>query len=724
MESKTHRRSDFPASVPFHFFRIILQPDMQRQKLRLPPKFVTKFGKELSDVAILTVPTGRVWQVGLERVDKRIWFVKDWQAFAEYYSLRYGDFLEFRYEGNSNFRVLIFDMTCSEIAYPCQEQSSDLHSMGIHEEDMENDGVCDTLGTATPLFHASMKRKCKCLDKHVLERRHVLHPGSNLNKCIKRGVTSKENMLYQSDNETRRKKTRYVDEGDTINSSSVMKSAPASLKENRMPSSLELLTKQNDDKKVIQATRMFKPKNPFFSIILQPFNFTYCYLHVPTDFAEKYLSGCSESIKLQGSHGKQWDVRFESTNPSLPIICRGCFQFLTDNNLEEGDVCLFELMKSKADVVLKVSILRAAEYEDTIDSSNVKKSKRAKLNQNRMCGSQDFSTGQNKDDGMFAFDIFSHTYPKWKLKFPKETEKVTYATRMFNLKNPFFAVILQFNNFHLLIPVPFARRYLSSCAEFIKLQDSNGGQWDVQCSSTNASSSVLRFGRGYNVFLTDKNLEQGDVCLFELIKRNDVLLKVSVLRASEYEDMVHDKEKKLDEIKSRSYRNGHEEEIPELVGRLNEKGKSPSHKLSAEDEGNTEFCNSGTLYYSSKIEKTVMSKESRRAFNAAKKFKTENPAFLVFLRHYHKSFLVVPAEFDTKHLGYECPIFITLEAPNGKRCHVRCIYATDRKKISGGWSAFSSENNLEEGDVCVFELTASKDVVLKASIFRAAEFAD
>ncbi|KAK9911432.1 hypothetical protein M0R45_035341 [Rubus argutus] len=431
--------------------------------------------------------------------------------------------------------------------------------------------------------------------------------------------------------------------------------------------------------KLIQDTNMVGPKYPFFSIILQPDNFMMYYLHVPTEFAEKYLSGYSGSIKLQDSNAKHWD----------------------------------------GSVVLKVSVLCAAEYADIIDSRNVKK-----LTQTH--GSQDLSTRQSEDEEMFAFDLFSYTYPEWQLKFPNQLEKVTYATRMFKLKNPFFAVILRFNNYHLSVPVDFATKYLSSCSEFIKLQDSNGDQWDVECTSTNASSSVLRFGRGYNEFLAHKNLEQGDVCLFELIKRKDVVLKVSVLSASQYE-ALHDKGKNVDESRNRRYAYEDEEDVPtKLVGRLNEKGKSPSHKLSADHQENTENCSSGTLYYSFKIEKMKMSKVSRRAFNAAKKFKTENPAFLVILRHYHMrdSFVAVPAEFDSKHLGVECSAFITLEASNEKQWRVRFIYDSNRKKISDGWGAFSLENNLEEGDVCLFELIASKDVVLKASIFRAAEYAD
>ena len=39
-----------------------------------------------------------------------------------------------------------------------------------------------------------------------------------------------------------------------------------------------------------------------------------------------------------------------------------------------------------------------------------------------------------------------------------------------------------------------------------------------------------------------------------------------------------------------------------------------------------------------------------------------------------------------------------------------------RGTFSNGWSTFANENNLKMGDVCVFELIKSDDVVLKVSI--------
>ena len=84
----------------------------------IPEQFVREFGNELSTVAKLTVPHGHIWQVGLEKADKSIWFCDGWKDFAEYHCICYGYFLVFRYEGNSNFHVLVFDKTATEIQYP------------------------------------------------------------------------------------------------------------------------------------------------------------------------------------------------------------------------------------------------------------------------------------------------------------------------------------------------------------------------------------------------------------------------------------------------------------------------------------------------------------------------------------------------------------------------------------------------------------------------------
>ncbi|KAL5731818.1 hypothetical protein ACHQM5_004511 [Ranunculus cassubicifolius] len=61
---------------------------------------------------------------------------------------------------------------------------------------------------------------------------------------------------------------------------------------------------------------------------------------------------------------------------------------------------------------------------------------------------------------------------------------------------------------------------------------------------------------------------------------------------------------------------------------------------------------------------------------------------------------------------------ITLSLPNGGKWPIsHCI--GDHRKLSAGWKTFVVDNQLKEGDVCIFELVDSKNVELKVSIFPA-----
>ena len=80
----------------------------------------------------------------------------------------------------------------------------------------------------------------------------------------------------------------------------------------------------------------------------------------------------------------------------------------------------------------------------------------------------------------------------------------------------------------------------------------------------------------------------------------------------------------------------------------------------------------------------------------------------------------MPSCFAEKHLNGVSG-FIKLQLPDGRQWPVRCLYRSGRAKLSQGWFEFSLDNNLGEGDVCVFELLRVKEVVLQVTIFRVTE---
>ncbi|TYH78883.1 hypothetical protein ES332_D03G020400v1 [Gossypium tomentosum] len=116
MASSSYRQGNdhlkFISNSP-HFFKIILQDTIQNGKL-----FVKNQGNSMSSPAMLSVPSGEVWKVELTKCNGKIWFENGWLEFSNHYSLDFGHLLVFRYDGNSNFHVVIFDRTATEILYP------------------------------------------------------------------------------------------------------------------------------------------------------------------------------------------------------------------------------------------------------------------------------------------------------------------------------------------------------------------------------------------------------------------------------------------------------------------------------------------------------------------------------------------------------------------------------------------------------------------------------
>lgn len=100
----------------------------------IPRRFVRKFREELSDVALLKGPSGRVWRVELKEIDGIVYFFKGWKEFVESHSLCIGYLLVFRYDGNSQFNVLIFDTSACEKEYPYATEND--------EESCSNSGSC------------------------------------------------------------------------------------------------------------------------------------------------------------------------------------------------------------------------------------------------------------------------------------------------------------------------------------------------------------------------------------------------------------------------------------------------------------------------------------------------------------------------------------------------------------------------------------------------------
>ncbi|WVY99809.1 hypothetical protein V8G54_025879 [Vigna mungo] len=286
-----------------HFLKVILPSAIHADQMRIPEEFIKRFGDELSTVATITVPDGRVWKMRLKKYGKDVFFGSTWREFVNYYSIGYGSHLIFRYVGNSKFRVLIFDITAAEICYPLQ-----------------------TRGTNKPNWKRS---------KFENEQHHG-HETKKKTRIVGNGVETKDeddvNLIRPSETKGRKKK-RDFSHGKQVKSGG------------RGNHSFWEIGKD-----VATASDRLMPRNPSVTCTIKSSR-----LYVSTEFACKYLKP-GVGMMLQNSNGEQWDVSCSCHSRCRAlIISRGWKKFMRDNDLSEGDQCLLELIK-RDPIVLKCTV--------------------------------------------------------------------------------------------------------------------------------------------------------------------------------------------------------------------------------------------------------------------------------------------------------------------------------------------------------------------------------
>ena len=86
------------------------------------------------------------------------------------------------------------------------------------------------------------------------------------------------------------------------------------------------------------------------------------YQEISRKYAEVYLPFEEQMLTLQ-HHGKKWEVRCRVKKSKAKRLLRGRKHFARDNNLQLGDVCLFELLRNKKKYVMNVHIIRKSLYK-------------------------------------------------------------------------------------------------------------------------------------------------------------------------------------------------------------------------------------------------------------------------------------------------------------------------------------------------------------------------
>ncbi|XP_024978362.1 B3 domain-containing transcription factor VRN1-like [Cynara cardunculus var. scolymus] len=302
---ESHRRLSFPAD-PFNFISIIVSNDIKSARIKIPEKFTERHGGNLPETVTLKVPNGDIWQVDLINSNGAIRFSNGWMEFAEHYNLRFGHLLMFKYEGLSNFRVLIFDPSACEMVYPKNRN---------HQ-----------------LAYNSTEIKAR----------------SSLDSCIKVNLDdSKETVKLEQ---------------EACSSWGQDHETKIKIDGEREGEYLSTRVKEKGRKRAIEAAKArFASNKPFFMVYMTPFHIVgRVNVRIPLWFMKENGSGlkkverCVLRVGMDKRY-KKWEIDLSDR----ALRMGGWKMFMKDNGVSVDDVCVFELIDPHQNL-LKVTIFRSS----------------------------------------------------------------------------------------------------------------------------------------------------------------------------------------------------------------------------------------------------------------------------------------------------------------------------------------------------------------------------
>uniref|UniRef100_A0A453JTR2 TF-B3 domain-containing protein n=3 Tax=Triticinae TaxID=1648030 RepID=A0A453JTR2_AEGTS len=320
------------------FFKLMTQDSQQR--FRIPDKFASSFIRQTqsSQGFDLEAPSGETWHVGVTKVANDLFFSSGWGDFVKAHELQENDLLVFTFSGNSSFEVLIFDAT------GCEKLSSLFAGAGMHkhfdgmvgqqveqyspsddsdeDDDNDDDDDDDDDDTSVPSQLIESPHKVSTLRKFsgkTKPRKELRESPNSSSSC---DVKHEETEEEESDDDT------YADFDYCY--SRAAKQLP------------------DDEKSEIIGLASIQPGNPAFMTVLLRAHLQHKnnFLVIPSEFVDEHLHMRShEVVLLRPNREERWHVRYYQGSSSRGFRGQPWAKFVRENELREGDVCVFELIK-------------------------------------------------------------------------------------------------------------------------------------------------------------------------------------------------------------------------------------------------------------------------------------------------------------------------------------------------------------------------------------------
>ncbi|XP_059310676.1 uncharacterized protein LOC132062041 [Lycium ferocissimum] len=527
------------------FYKIILSPH-ECSRLRIPQDFASRYYNNMQSPARLEVPSGEVWKVEVVKSEGQSWLTKGWQDFIDYYSVKCGHFLMFGYNGHSHFNVTIFDMSASEIEYPCGAPH------GTHTTESD-DSV--EIPEGIPRSHKAKTKSSDMVENSVENVGHCLLGKANKRKrvsvdMLQEGVASPSSTKKSQKIGYPRRSAHDTRTTESDDSLVILEGIPRShRRKEKIPvaveDSVEVIAhcssggsskrkgREGDEENNVSVDMHFKRMEVE---------------ELPGDVASPSFSRKGQKIGYPHSALSYsfCSINPEPTNPQTwnPGSASGAAHG-TRTSESDDSIEILEGMTRSYKVKAKVSDMVEHSVKNIGHASLGHASKRKRQEDE---ASPSFTKkGQSKN---MITDILSRFTESGELCWmhkqqskifndknntvmDKERSIAYQRAKAFKSKNPLIRIFMRpsyvFLRTDLSVPSTFARKYFLENSGDLVLHVPGRGTWSVKCT---LGSFNAKIHSGWREFAADNELKIGDVCIFEVIKGTPLLIDVTIFPAA------------------------------------------------------------------------------------------------------------------------------------------------------------------------------------------------
>ncbi|XP_017243497.1 B3 domain-containing protein Os01g0723500 isoform X2 [Daucus carota subsp. sativus] len=495
---------------------------------------------------------------------------------------------------------------------------------------------------------------------------------------------------------------------------------------------------------------MGSTKMAYFLVNYNPISCSHM-LKVPPKFIENMEGYTCGTVSLEGPSGDFWHASLIKHDNDL-CIYEGWQSFVRDHFLEDGDTLLFGY-EGDLQFVVQVfdqsscekeaaSTARCSQDQSKCNNLNAKKRESVENTvgypRKKMRSSQvpsDIAVKERRLQGIVAsMGMTSETSrlstlaeyvsgpsknsvavagPSVNHALLSATEADRIAQAFTSLYPTFTKVMKRFNvsgSYTLNIPYQFSMAHLPKCKVQLILRNEDGKSWVINSIPNTRVQTSHTFCGGWLSFVRDNTINMGDICIFELVQNCEFLVRILRVQT---EGVDNHSNKSVCKMTNNSCAT---QKTPGYM--TTSKGNSRESHAKPKSKAEKSGCNKNQgsnrrknkqLQQSPQIRSFMSMKSAPEEKIAAESFLSNLPHFVRIMKKFNISgsfTMKVPCKFSMEHLP-SCRTEIVLRNIKGDCWTVNSVPTMKVQTLHtfcGGWMAFVRDNDIQMGDICIFEL--------------------